>query len=375
MGARAWTDALSLDIPCGRSGLVPERGDRDVLLPLRPRGRRSLHERPGPVSPVPYVGHQRVSLARITSLHHVTSIVGDAQEDLDFYAGRLGLRLLKRTVNFDDTSVFHFYYGDGVGTPSTIMTTFPYTGRGMSGGQEGAGQITRIAFSAPPGSLAFWKGRLDEAGHRCGEFVTDFGEEGLSISDPSRLALELVEGEDDVRTKPWTPGGIETEVALRGLHHITLTVRSPERSADFLTQALGFEVAGDRGSHIRLGVAERGPGQLVELVPSQNAPTARNGLGTVHHVAFSVPTDEAQLEFREKLLSMGWPVTEVRDRQYFRSIYFPEPGGVLFEIATAGPGFAIDEAASRLGGALKLPPWEEPNRGSIEEQLPAVRPP
>jgi glyoxalase family protein len=153
---------------------------------------------------------------------------------------------------------------------------------------------------------------------------------------------------------------------------VTLTVRSPQRSAEFLTRFLGFDLAGEGESHLRLGVGAKGPGQLVELSPALDSPAGLNGLGTVHHVAFSVPTEEAQLEFREMLLSAGWPVTEVRDRQYFRSIYFPEPGGVLFEIATAGPGFAIDESASSLGRALKLPPWEEGNRKAIVAQLPAV---
>lgn len=312
-----------------------------------------------------------VTVARITSIHHVTATVADAQEDLDFYVGLLGLRLVKRTVNFDNPNVFHFYYGDERGAPSTIMTTFPYRGWGMPEGSRGAGQITEISFSAPPGSLQPWAARLTDSGAEADETATPFGEAGLAISDPSGLGLALVEAPKDLRSA-WVADGHLAERALRGVHHVTLTVRSPERSAEFLTSLLGFRTVAEHGSHIRVGTGGSEPGQLVDLAPAGAAPSATNGLGTVHHVAFAVATAEEQLEFREALLARDWPVTEVKDRQYFRSIYFREPGGVLLEIATAGPGFAIDEPVKSLGEALKLPAWEERNRASIEAGLPVV---
>jgi glyoxalase family protein len=307
----------------------------------------------------------------ITSIHHVTATVADAQEDLDFYTGLLGLRLLKRTVNFDNPSVYHLYYGDERGSPSTIMTTFPYEGWGVPVGTKGAGQITAISFSAPSGSLDFWQDRLRPVEGTGARHATDFGEAALRISDPSGLRLELVERSDDTRV-PWTPEGIREDEALRGIHHVTLTVRSVERSIDFLARLLGFQVRGEEGSRIRLGVGPGGPGTMIELERAGGAPSAVNGLGTVHHVAFAVATPEEQLEIRENLLSAGQMVTEVRDRQYFQSIYFREPGGVLLEVATAGPGFTVDEPVAELGEGLKLPPWEEDNRRSIEAHLPRL---
>jgi glyoxalase family protein len=309
---------------------------------------------------------------RILGLHHVTATVAGAQEDLDFFAGALGLRLVKKTINFDNPGVYHFYYGTERGSPGTLMTTFPYAGKGVRDGVKGAGQITVTSFSVPRGSLEGWRQRLEgwsgvapEAG------VPRFGEESLLIRDPSGLAIELIEGPDDGR-EPWTEAGVGPELAIRGIHGVTLTIRSPAATVELLTGGLGYEVVAEEGSRIRLAVDGAAPGHYIEVLADPGAPAAVNGVGTVHHVAMAVATDAEQLEFRERLIAMGRAVTEVRDRQYFHSIYFREPGGVLYEIATLPPGFAVDEPLSALGTGLKLPPWEEPERAAIESVLPPV---
>lgn len=319
----------------------------------------------------------------ITSLHHVTATVGNARADRAFHAGTLGLRLLKRTINFDNPSVYHLYYGTEVGAPSTIMTTFPYEGWGMKKGRPGSGQITEVWYSVPPGSLGTWSGWLDARGTPARTEATPFGEPALQLSDPSGLDVRLVEAAWDPRS-PWNGGGPGEGAAIRGVHHVTIRVRRPDRSLEFLTKVLGLEVIGEGENRTRVavGASDRAtaggssvagaPGAIVEVEHVPEATAGAGGIGTVHHLAFSVPGDEEQAAFQERLRSVGWPVTEVRDRQYFRSIYFPEPGGALFEIATAGPGFAIDEPLEELGGALKLPSWEEPNRASIEPHLPAL---
>jgi glyoxalase family protein len=310
------------------------------------------------------------SEASILSLHHVTATVTDAQEDLDFYAGRLGLRLVKRTVNFDNHHVFHFYYGDERGTPGTIMTTFPYKGYGVAVGRKGAGQINETAFSVPAGSLDEWKRRLGSGAVITGEGVR-FADPVVSLRDPSGLNIELIETTADDRS-PWTGSGVPVEMAIRGVHSVTLTVHEGPRSVAFLADVLGWRVIGQDGNRTRLGIGTGGPGKTIDLLHAPNAPPALNGLGTVHHVAMAIGTPEEQLQARESLLRRGVAVTDVRDRQYFLSIYFREPGGVLYEIATMKPGFAVDEPLAELGTGLKLPPWEEPYRAEIEAGLPRV---
>jgi glyoxalase family protein len=308
---------------------------------------------------------------KILSLHHVTATVGDAQVDLDFYAGHLGLRLVKQTVNFDNHHVFHFYYGNERGSPGTIMTTFPYKGMGVPVGRKGAGQITVTSFSVPQGSLGAWRQRLSAHGVTVTAGGTRFGEEFIAFRDPSGLDLELVATDHDARL-PWVTPDISPAMAIRGVHSVTLAIRAPESSIGFLTGVLGWSIS-DRNEHrTRLGVIGGGPGQRLDILHAPDAPPAMNGLGTVHHVAMAIGSSEEQLAVRAELVERGYDVTEVRDRQYFLSIYFREPGGVLYEIATVGPGFAVDEAVPRLGRALKLPPWEEPHRAMIEAGLPAV---
>lgn len=309
----------------------------------------------------------------IRSLHHVTATVSDAQADLDFYVGLLGYRLVKKTVNFDNPHVFHFYYGNEAGTPGTILTTFPYKGTGVQVGVHGAGQITVTSFSVPAAAMDFWRARLAASGVECEERGALFGEEAIRFRDPSGLTLQLVGSRSDPRV-PWirAGGSIGSEHALRGLHGVTLLVREPATSVALLTEMLNGEVVGDSGGTTRVAVGGGGAGHCVDLQRAINAPAGVNGLGTVHHVAFAIDSEDEQLHIREALLQRGLSVTEVRDREYFRSIYFREPNGVLYEIATLPPGFTVDEELGELGHSLKLPPWEEPHRADIEAHLPTV---
>jgi glyoxalase family protein len=307
----------------------------------------------------------------IRSLHHVTATVSDAQDDLDFYTGLLGQRLVKKTVNFDNTRVYHFYYGNEAGTTGTIMTTFPYREIGVRVGTHGAGQITVTSFSVPQGSLPFWRRRLAVAGVSFVDEDTGYGEQALRFSDPSGLSIRLVESGTDDR-EPWRKTDIDDAMAVRGIHGVTLQLRDPAKTLAFMSDFMEVAVVeeGERG--MRLAVNGNSPGRLVELARAPDAPAAVNGLGTVHHVAFAVDDPDQQLDLRKQLVGRGIPVTEVMDRQYFRSIYFREPGGVLFEVATIPPGFTADESLADLGTGLKLPPWEESHRAQIEAGLPQV---
>jgi glyoxalase family protein len=307
----------------------------------------------------------------IQGLHHVTATVADAQEDLDFYTVLLGLRLVKKTVNFDNHHVYHFYYGNESGTPGTIWTTFPYRGHGVAQGSQGNGQISTTSFSVPKGSIPFWGHRL--LGHGITQFAHGerFGDELVMFADPSGLFIELVANDRDDRT-PWTTDQLDADHAIRGLFGVNLMLQELPRSIDFLTQVLDFEVADRNEKVTRVAINGGGPGRTMDLLHTPHASRGVNGLGTVHHVAMAVPDGEAQLAVRGELVRRGFQVTEVRDRQYFQSIYFREPGGVLYEIATMSPGFTFDEQVEELGTGLKLPPWEEPFRSEIEAGLPPV---
>jgi glyoxalase family protein len=307
----------------------------------------------------------------ILGLHHVTATVDQAQADLDFYRDLLGLRLVKQTVNFDNHNVYHFYYGDEPGTPGTLWTTFPYGGWGVPRGRHGRGQIIVTSFSVPVGSLGFWSSRLAERGLTADVTTSETGSSALRFTDSSGLALQLVEDRSDPRS-PWTGNGVGAESAIRGLHSVRLSVRDPGPTTALLTEILGFVVTGEHDGRVRLAVNGDLPGRRVELVYGPEGPAGLNGLGTVHHVAFAIESPEEQLRLRRELVDAGYRVTEVLDRQYFRSIYFREPGGVLLEAATVGPGFTADEELSELGRRLKLPPWEEPNREVIEQRLSAI---
>jgi glyoxalase family protein len=310
----------------------------------------------------------------IKGLHHVTATVHDAQRDLDFYLDALGLRLVKQTVNFDNRRVYHFYYGDERGTPGTIWTTFPYKGWGVPVGRKGAGQIEVTSFSVPAGSLDFWRKRLAELGVPVREQPPRFGEESIGFPDPSGLLIELVANGRDNRA-PWTGGGVGKEAAIRGLHSVTMVVADPARTLELMTGLLGFRRVNEAEARLRLAVSGDEPGKTIEVVSRPDAPAAMNGLGTVHHVAMAVADGEDQLRLRRELVRLGIPVTEVMDRKYFRSIYFREPGGVLFEAATVQPGFTVDEELPCLGQDLQLPVEDEPKRAEIAAGLPELRHP
>jgi glyoxalase family protein len=305
----------------------------------------------------------------VRSLHHVTATVADAQLDFDFYTKLLGLRLVKKTVNFDNHHVYHFYYGNEAGAPGTIMTTFPYKGQGVPVGQKGAGQIRTTAFSVPSTSLDFWKARLRERGVNVRDEAPRFGEPAISFGDPSGLALELVGTQTDAR-QPWTGADVSAGQAIRGIHSVAMPIAVPARTLQLMTEVLGFDVVNESPDRTRLAVNGDAPGRAIDVIHAADAPRGVNGLGTVHHVAMAIGDAHEQSRMRAELLRWGCQVTEVRDRQYFRSIYFREPGGVLFEIATVPPGFTIDETLPCLGQDLKLPPWEEPHRADIESVLP-----
>jgi len=307
----------------------------------------------------------------ILGLHHVTATVAGAQHDLDCYAGSLAMRLVKKTVNFDNHNVYHFYYGDEQGSPGTIWTTFPYQGWGVPAGATGSGQITATAFSVPAGAVGYWKKRLSDAGVTPEEGKARFGETAIAFRDPSGLLIELVATERDQRP-PWRGPGVEPDCAVRGLHSVTMVVRSPGPTLDLLTGLLGFTVVDQVGGRTRVAVQGDEPGKTIDIVHDAQAPPGRNGTGTVHHVALAISSADQQILMRQELVRLGYAVTEVMDRCYFRSIYFREPGGVLFELATVEPGFTVDEDLASLGQGLKLPPWEEPNRPMIEERLPRI---
>jgi glyoxalase family protein len=307
----------------------------------------------------------------ILGLHHVTATVDEAQPDLDFCLNALGLRLVKKTVNFDNHFVYHFYYGDGRGAPGTIWTTFPYAGRGVAVGKKGAGQVTVTSFSVPVGSLDGWRARLGARGIAVNDIEPRFGEAAIAFADSSGLTFELIATARDDRT-PWVADGNDGEAAIRGLHSVTILVRDPAKTLDLMTGRLGYRVVGEAAGRIRVAANGDAPGHLIDVAHDASAAVAVNGLGTVHHVAMAIGSEQEQLELREALLQYGSRVTEVRDRCYFKSIYFREPGNVLFEVATVAPGFTVDEDASQLGRGLKLPPWEEPHRAEIEKQLVAV---
>jgi glyoxalase family protein len=308
---------------------------------------------------------------RILGLHHVTATVNDAQADLDFCLGLLGMRLVKKTVNFDNHDVYHFYYGTERGAPGTIWTTFPYKGYGVPVGSKGAGQVVATSFSVPASSMALWRARLAAAGVKVEDLPPRFGDEVIRFDDPSGLWFELVGSRGDAR-EPWTGNGVDAAGAVRGLHGVTLLVRQAAPTLGLLTDVLGYVVVGEAANRTRVAAGGDGPGHFMDVVEDPEADRATNGLGTVHHVAMAIATDEEQLRLREELLQVGLRVTEVRDRCYFNSIYFREPGGVLFEVATMQPGFTVDEPLGTLGRELKLPYWEEPHRASIEANLDKV---
>lgn len=312
-------------------------------------------------------------MTNIPGLHHVTAIAGDPQANVDFYVSLLGLRLVKRTVNFDDTTTYHLYYGDERGTPGTILTFFPWPGAPR--GTRGSGQTTAAAFSVPPGSLDWWMDRLAERAVEFRAVEERLAERVLALRDPDDLAIELIERPVMPGGGWWKEGPIAELYAIRGFHSVTLTVEGYERTAALLTGAMGFKPMGEEHGRYRFGTGSGAPGAIVDVVCAPDSRPGRVAVGTVHHVAFRCVSESEQLAWRSRLSEAAMNVTPVMDREYFRSIYFREPGGVLFEIATDPPGFTADESLEALGTALKLPPWLESRRRFIEDRLPRLRAP
>jgi glyoxalase family protein len=304
-------------------------------------------------------------------IHHITAIAGDPQRNLDFYTGVLGLRLVKLTVNFDDPGSYHLYYGDELGHPGSILTFFPWP-RGRPG-RIGTGQVGTVSFAIPPGSLGFWIERLLVHGIRYDGPARRFNEQVLSFKDPDGLLLEVVATPRAEGTQPWADGPLPAPHAIRGLHGGTIWEDGDTGSADFLTRTMEFEPAGEEGQTVRFQSAERGIGTVLDLRRTLGFWRGAGGVGTVHHIAFRAASDEAQLARRSEIEAQGVDITPLIDRQYFHSVYFREPGGVLFEIATDPPGFTIDEPAAELGTQLKLPPVYESSRHEIERALPSLR--
>ena len=306
----------------------------------------------------------------IAGIHHVTALASDPQANVDFYTGVLGLRLVKKTVNFDDPGTYHLYYGDEVGHPGTIMTFFPWpmARRGV----QGAGQATVTSFSVPQGSLGYWTERLGSLGIAFEDPRPRLDEEVLTLLDPDGLRLELVARAEADGRPAWDGGGVPAEYAVRGFEGVTLTEWNPEVTLQVLTGTMGFRQVAEERDRIRLETGSGGHGARVDVLASPSAPRGHISAGTVHHVAWRAADERDQLAWREAVAEAGLQVTPVLDRQYFQSIYFREPGGVLFEIATDPPGFTRDETVESLGSGLKLPPWLEANRERIESILPPL---
>lgn len=306
----------------------------------------------------------------IKGLHHVTATVVDAQEDYDFYVKLLGQRLIKETVNFDNENVYHFYYGNRIGSPSTIFTTFPYGDQDVRKGVIGSGQVYETVFSAPSGSLAFWKERLKTHNVETATAVR-FNNEYITFEDPSGLKLSIREDKTDAREPVWTSDEVSEVYAIKGIHSVVLAVDNIE-DTEYFMKAFGYQTVEKEGSFTFMETAVKGAGNSIYLLDAkaESLPKGMNGLGTVHHVAHRVESVTQSKEIREKLeKEFGIQVTEVKDRKYFKSIYFRMPGGVIFEIATEGPGFQVDEHEENLGTSLKLPYWQEPRRKKIEAGL------
>jgi glyoxalase family protein len=302
-------------------------------------------------------------------IHHVTAISGDARRTLGFYAGTLGLRLVKRTVNFDDPGTWHLYFGDEIGRPGTILTFFPWAH--VAPGRVGVGQTQETAFRVPQGAIGYWTHRFVERGVPHDAPEKRFGETVLPFRDPDGMPLALVGTAGAAAEPAWSGGGVPAEHAVRGFHGVTLMLDQAEPTGAILIDVLGFKEAGREGPRVRYR-GDAGIGAAVDIRVATGFLPGRMGGGSVHHVAFRAADDAAQAAMAGRLAGHGVRPTEQMDRNYFRSIYFREPGGVLFEIATDDPGFSADEPVASLGEALKLPRFLEPRRREIEAVLPAL---
>lgn len=310
--------------------------------------------------------------ATIGGIHHVTAIASDPQQNLDFYVRFLGMRLVKRTVNFDDPGTYHFYYGDETGKPGTILTFFPWPGARR--GRHGTGQVTATAFAVPFDSLAFWSARAGRFGFSAEPQPDRFGQRVLRIEDADGLIIELTESVPPAESIREEGDGadIPGDYRVRCIHSATLAEQNENRTRELLTGMMGFRETGRESERIRFEVADGGTSKTIDLVIDPAAQRGLGGAGTVHHIAYRTPDDVDQLEWQQSLMAAGYQVSPVMDRNYFHSIYYREPGGILFEIATDLPGFLVDETFDDLGTALRLPLEYESTRSRIEAALPAI---
>lgn len=307
---------------------------------------------------------------RILGLHHITAIAGNAKKNYDFYTRILGLRLIKKTVNFDDPHTYHFYYGDEQGTPGSILTFFPW--EGIIAGRRGTRQVTEIGYSVPAGSLEFWQNRFEENNVIYNKSAEKFGERYLTFLDPDGLKFELTEvNTPDTRTQ-WTTSEISKENATHGFHHVTITTNKIDGTAKVLTDIFGYKLEKTEVNRSRFVTDAVNYAAIVDLVEAPGEAVGHVAGGSVHHVAFRVKDEATLMYFRDKVVAMGLNITEKIDRNYFYSLYFREPGGVLFEIATDNPGFTVDESLEELGSNLKLPAQYESMRTEIEGILPKI---
>jgi glyoxalase family protein len=308
----------------------------------------------------------------VPGLHHVTAISGAPQETVDFYTQVLGLRLVKTTVNFDDPGTYHLYFGDARGRPGTILTFFPWTQ--AASGRPGAGQATGVAFAAPRSALDAWRERLHDRDLEA-EPTERFGDPVLRFTDPDGLPLEIVFDPDAGAVDGWAGGPWPADEALRGVHGATLPAVDLPHTAELLEEVFGWERAGETAERVRLRAPGSALGRALDLERRPSHSAGRTGRGTVHHLAFRARGADEQARLQTALRDRGLRVTDVKDRQYFQSVYFRDPkstSGVLFEIATDGPGFLTDEDEDALGSTLRLPPWLEDRRDDIAAALPAL---
>lgn len=307
-------------------------------------------------------------MRHVNGIHHITAIAGPAQENLDFYAGVLGMHLVKRSVNQDDPFTYHLFYADADGHPGTDLTFFPWSH--LAPPRIGHGLAVEVGLEVPPDSLDYWASRLEKYGAQLVNVETRFGQKVLPVTDPHGLRVALVEGVAHRLFTPWDGSSVPPERQIRGLHGAQLWERDPALTINFLTNVLGFRYLASEGGWARYGL--EGTAGVVDIRETQEAHRGVWGVGSVHHLAWRVNDENHQLEVRSQVELAGVQATPVVDRFWFKSVYFKEPGGVLFELATDGPGFAIDEDAAHLGETLVLPPWLEPVRSAIEGALPKL---
>jgi glyoxalase family protein len=307
---------------------------------------------------------------RILGLHHITAIAGEAKRNFNFYTRTLGLRLVKKTVNFDDPTTYHLYYGDKAGSPGTIITFFPW--EGMETGRRGARQVTEIGYSVAEGSFDFWLKRFDSHNIIYNKVSEKFGERYLTFIDPDGLKSELIASAKPDNRVPWQTEDIAPEHAIKGFYNITITTNSLQPTAEVLTNLFGYRLLESHVNRFRFITDAVETANIVDLVEIPSEKAGHVAAGSVHHVAFRVRDETILMQFRDKIAAAGLNITEKIDRNYFYSLYFREPGGVLFELATDNPGFAVDESPDQLGLALKLPGQYEKHREEISAQLPKL---